>query len=152
MPNNGNNWLLYLDKTCNGRLKLFRHDLDLSLGFPEAIGLPQREFTTTNVYEYGHESPLAVILQIPEYRALYTTYWKKLLAAYLHTDGLLVARAALIHDTAALSVVQDQWHQQCLALTTTDFERGATASIGNITGMIPWLQKRIATAQQQLDK
>lgn len=150
LPNNGNNLYLYLDKT-SGLLKIFRHDLDLSFGFPLSIGLPQRSFDTTNVYEYGKESPLTAVLQIPEYRAKYTEYWRALLAKYLRLDGNLIARATMLHDIARPALLRDQWHQQSLTLTSEDFETGFSTIVGNITGITQFLEKRIASAESQLD-
>ena len=149
-PNNGNNLLLYLDPKT-GLLKIWRHDLDLSFGFPLSVNLPQRSFDTADVYTFNSVSPLARLLTVPAYRAQYTQIYRKLLGTYLRADGPLVERINLIHTLAAAGAQDDQWHQQCLTLTAADFAASNDRRVGNITGILPFLRARIEASEQQLD-
>lgn len=149
-PNNGNNIILYLDP-ASGRLRVWRHDLDLSFGFPLSVGLAQRSFDTADVYTFNSASPLARLLTVPAYRAQYTAIYRRLLKTYLRLDGPFLERIRLLRQLAAAPAADDQWHQQCLALTTADFERGDDAQVGNITGILPFLRARIAASEKQLD-
>lgn len=150
-PNNGNNLLLYLDP-ATARLKIWRHDLDLSFGFPLSVNLAQRSFDTTDVYTFNRASPLARILTVPAYRAQYTQIYRRLLKTYLRLDGALLERIRLFHDLAAAPAADDQWHQQCLALSTADFDHSIDQKIGNITGILPFLRARIEASEKQLDQ
>jgi len=149
-PNNGNNLLLYLDPDTN-KMKIWRHDLDLSIGFPYGVGLPQKSFDTTDVYTFNTCSPLNRILTIPEYRAEYTSIYKKLLSTYLREEGPFMDRIKLIYQLAEKPAAMDQWHQQCLALSTADFHTGYNSQVENITGLAPFVRARIKASKKQLD-
>ena len=110
------------------------------------------DFTTTNVYEYGKEHPLTRILEVKEYRQAYTVMWKRLINAFLKVGAELQQRAYVVRDTARKMVQQDEWHQQCLSLTSNDFEASFDGDdIGHIHGIMPFIQKRAMSALQQLD-
>jgi len=149
-PNNGNNLLLYLDPDTN-KLKIWRHDLDLSFGFPFSVGLPQKSFDTIDVYSFNDVSPLHKILTIPEFRAEYTKMYKKLLSTYLEEEGPFMERIKLIYRLAEKPASMDQWHQQCLALSTADFDTGYNSEVVNITGLAPFVHDRIKASEKQLD-
>jgi len=149
-PNNGNNLILYLDPDTN-KMKIWRHDLDLSFGFPYSIGLPQKSFDSTDVYTYNTCSPLSKLLTVPEYRKEYTAMYKKLLTTYFREDGPLMERIKLIYQLAEKPAAMDQWHQQCLALSTADFAAGYNSQVSNITGLTPFISGRIAASKKQLD-
>jgi len=149
-PNNGNNLLLYLDPDTN-KMKIWRHDLDLSYGFPFSVGLPQKSFDEIDVYTFNSVSPLSRLLTIPEYRDEYTSMYKKLMYTYLREEGPLLERIRLIYQLAEKPAAADQWHQQCLALSTTDFQTGYNSQVVNITGLAPFLHARIKASKKQLD-
>jgi len=149
-PNNGNNLLLYLDPDTN-KIKIWRHDLDLSFGFPFSVGLPQRSFDTTDVYTFDNVSPLNRLLTVPKYKAEYTAIYKKLLSTYLTEKGPFMERIKLIYQLAQKPAAMDQWHQQCLALSTNDFIVGYNSKVENITGLAPFVRARITASKKQLD-
>eukprot|EP01105_Mastigella_eilhardi_P001414 TRINITY_DN1169_c0_g3_i7.p1 TRINITY_DN1169_c0_g3~~TRINITY_DN1169_c0_g3_i7.p1 ORF type:complete len:599 (-),score=125.79 TRINITY_DN1169_c0_g3_i7:1225-2955(-) len=149
LANNGNNIMLYLDG--KDRFVYWRHDLDLSLGFPKSVGLTITPFDTTDVYNWADNILPTRILSVPDYHKQYTTLFKDLMKTYFMLSGAYVNMLVGLQDIARSSVASDVVHTTCLGYTVDEFDLSLTHTYGDVLGVTEYMNNRIDSANKQLD-
>jgi len=144
-----NNIYLYLNE--KNKFVYWRHDLDLSYGWPAVIDLPMKDMSEVNPYSFTDNVLPVRILNVPSYRAKYTSYFWDLLDAYFQSEGPLMNRIQEFHDLVRPVAVNDLYHQISMGFSEIDFEISLYSDIGSILGVSNFMERRINTLKSTLN-
>ncbi|KAH3767002.1 Spore coat protein H [Pelomyxa schiedti] len=149
IANQGNNIFLYLND--DGQFVYWRHDLDLSWGFPMSMGLPIVDLSQVDPYKFTDNVLAKRVLSVSKWRDKYTSLFYDLLDTYFMPTGKLMSRIETLKDLGSLVVVADQMHQACMGFSTDDFEVSLIENFGYIISITEYTHLRIDSLQQSLD-
>ena len=152
-----NNFYLYSNPET-GRFEYVPFDMDNTMGIWWEGIYPGLDWGRRDVYSWGHPDPnehrpLADrILAVPEFRARYTLYLKRLLdAAFDQTtlESRIMDLRSLIEDAAA----EDVYRTLDYGFSIQDFYASYTAPLGGhvVYGLFPFISERVRSATSQLD-
>ncbi len=152
-----NNYYLYLDP-ASGLFQYIPFDFDNTMGIWWDGIYPGLDWSTRNVYDWGHPDPLEFrplvdrVLAVPDFRDRYTLYLHLLLDGPFHPDTLnsrVLGLRSVIGDAA----IEDTYRTLDYGYTTQDFYSSYTMALGgHVTqGLLPFITQRVNSAETQLD-
>ena len=144
-----NNFYLYHNPQT-GLFDYIPYDLDNTWGIDFLDG----DWETRDPYTWPPEFRLLFerLMEVPEYRSWYTHYLRRMVEDWAHPDSV-AAYLAPRHAMLMPAIEGDAYYPLSHGFTTVDFEESLeTAAGGHVEfGIMPWLETRTVSLDQQLD-